>query len=62
MIVLRKPNSYWTLERCKEDASKYKTRNEWQENSGGYAAAYKKRWLDQCCGHMIKNKNAKRKI
>ena len=42
----------WTLELCKADALKYKTRTEWQKKSSGYKAARKNNWLDQCCAHM----------
>ena len=49
----RKPNGYWTLERCMEDAAQYSSRSEWNRNSG---AAYRKArlsgWLEQCCEHM----------
>ncbi len=47
------PPNYWTLERCKEDALKYKSRNEWQKNSSsGYSTAAKNKWLDKCVTHM----------
>lgn len=43
----------WTLETCKSDALKYKSRMEWVKNSiGAYSAAHKKGWLEECCGHM----------
>jgi hypothetical protein len=29
----RKPNHYWTLELCKEEANKYKTKVEWRLTS-----------------------------
>ena len=44
----------WTLERCKEEALKYKTRGEFQDNSlGAYAAASQNKWMDQICTHMV---------
>jgi hypothetical protein len=53
MELLQKPHSYWTLDRCKEDALNYKTKNEWYKSSGsGYRAAIKNNWLDECCSHM----------
>lgn len=53
MNLTRKPLGYWTLERCMDDAAKYKTRSEWQKLSvSGYDAAKRKGWLDQCCDHM----------
>jgi superfamily II DNA or RNA helicase len=52
MIKLRIPN-FWTFENCKEDALKYKKRNEWRLNSGSaYQKASQKGWLDECCAHM----------
>jgi hypothetical protein len=54
MKELMKPDGYWTLERCKESASKYMSRMEWSRNVGGaYAIARKNGWLDECCKHMI---------
>jgi len=48
-----KPLGYWSYERCKVDAKKYKSRSEWQENSGSaYIKAHLKGWLDECCSHM----------
>jgi hypothetical protein len=50
-----KPNNYWTLDRCKEDALKFQTRNAWSKEAG-YTAAQKKGWLDECCTHMAELK------
>jgi hypothetical protein len=53
MIKTQKPTSYWTYERSKDEAIKYKTRYEFQKKSNGaYSAAYRKKWLDLICGHM----------
>lgn len=50
----KKPNDYWTLERCQSEALKYNTRKEWRENSGGsFCRANKNGWIEKCCGHMI---------
>ncbi|QNJ54922.1 hypothetical protein vBValMR10Z_382 [Vibrio phage vB_ValM_R10Z] len=60
MLDTRKPNGYWTLERLKEDALKYKTRKEWNKKSRkAYDAARSRSLIDECCGHMPKR--AKRK-
>ncbi|ALP47002.1 hypothetical protein phiGrn1_0289 [Vibrio phage phi-Grn1] len=62
MELQRKPNGYWTLERLKEDALKYKTRSDWQKNSSAaYSSANRKGFLDECCAHMTKNARCKRK-
>jgi len=50
----RFPNNYWTLERCLEDAKKYKTKSEWRK-SAAYSKASKRGWVDDCCQHMPKD-------
>ena len=53
----RKPKDYWTEEKCKEEALKYKTRNEIYKNcSGAYMAMLKNDWLNKFCP-KIKNKS-----
>ncbi len=52
MVEISKPKNYWTLETCKEDALKYKTRTEWSQNSSGYNVASINNWLNECCAHM----------
>ena len=48
-----KPNGYWTLELCKEEALNYPSRTEWQKNSkASYQAARKKNWLNEASPHM----------
>ena len=45
-----------TLESCKENASKYKTRNEWQKNdSASYFSAKNYGWLNECMPKKIKS-------
>ena len=54
MVEIRLPMGYWTLERCKEEALKYQTRSKWQRNHNKtYDTASKKKWLEECCSHMI---------
>lgn len=49
----RKPNGYWTLERCKRDAAKYSTRADWARgNKSAKTAAERSGWLGECCAHM----------
>jgi len=51
----RKPNRYWTLELCKEEAIKYKTKVEWRlSNRASFSKANKEGWLAVCCEHMEK--------
>lgn len=55
MKELRKPKGYWTLEKCRQEALKYKTRNEWSNyHMSSYTAALKNDWLDICCALMPK--------
>lgn len=43
----------WTLEKCKEDAIRFKTKSEWAKNSSGaHSASYANGWIDECCAHM----------
>lgn len=47
-------NFKWDLNKCKEDANKYKTRQEWRRNSNSaYNAAHKNKWIEICCKHMV---------
>lgn len=51
----QRPNGYWTLERCKESALKFKSRKEWyRRETVSYGKAQRKGWLDECCTHMPK--------
>ncbi|URQ03382.1 hypothetical protein PVA23_5 [Vibrio phage PVA23] len=60
MTLIQRPKGYWTLERLKEDALKYKTKSEWRKNSSGaYIAAYRQDLLNECCAHMTKNARCK---
>lgn len=55
MTSVQKPRGYWTLERCKEDALKYKIRFEWQKNNvSAYQTAHRNGWLEECTTHMVK--------
>jgi hypothetical protein len=48
-----KPSNYWTLEKCKEEALKYKSKFEFQKNSiSAYDAARNNGWLNDICSHM----------
>jgi hypothetical protein len=55
MKEVKKPNGYWTLEKCKEDALKYKNIKEWQVlGKPSYSAAYNKKWIKKCSKYMIR--------
>lgn len=50
----------WNLERCHKEALKYDSRANWYYSShGGYAAAMRNGWTDQCCGHMLSNEESR---
>ena len=55
MEELMKPHRYWhNIDRCKESALKYTTRDEWGKSKGGaYDSAKDNGWVDECCGHMM---------
>ena len=53
MIQLRKPNRYWTKERCQYESLKYTSRGEFQKKSvSAYSISSKNKWLDDICIHM----------
>ena len=54
--IKKTPNGYWTLNKCKQEAFKYKTRTEWRINSGSsYKRALENNWLNECCKHMTQD-------
>lgn len=51
---MKKSPYYWNKERCKEEASKYKSKNEYRKNANGsYKAALKNRWLSEITINMV---------
>ena len=53
MDETRKPAGYWTLERCRKEALKYKTKTEFSKGCvSAYQAALRNGWLDEVCAHM----------
>ena len=47
-IKTKKPSGYWTYEKCKEEASKYKCRSHFQKGSGSaHGSSIKNGWLDE---------------
>ena len=56
----QKPPGYWTYEKCKEEALKYKNRSSFQKNArGAYDKAMTKGWLEEICSHMIRTRKRK---
>lgn len=48
------PASYWSFNRCKAEALKYKTRTQWQKGShGSYRASVKHKWIEKVTKHML---------
>lgn len=63
MVYNQTPPNYWTKEKCKEVASKYKSRSDFQKNNYNvYRIAYNKKWLDEICSHMIKIGNIYKRL
>ena len=54
MATAKRPNGYWTKERCKADAAKYNHRSDWVERGekGAVNAARKKGWYEECTLRM----------
>lgn len=49
-----KPKNYWTYDTCKEEALKYKYREDLRHNApGAYNVIYKNKWVSELCSHMI---------
>lgn len=49
----KKPNGYWSFDRCKIEALKYSQRSKFEKGCGSaYIAAMRKGWLDLICSHM----------
>jgi len=47
---------YWTYEKCKEEALKYKHRTDFRKGSGGaFNSARRNDWYEKICSHMIFN-------
>lgn len=53
MASIRKPDGYWTLDRCKQVASKYQIKVEWRVgDKASFSAANRRGWVSECCSHM----------
>jgi predicted GIY-YIG superfamily endonuclease len=47
---------YWTYEKCKEEALKYKHKTEFKKGSGGaFTSSLRNGWYEEICSHMIFN-------
>lgn len=42
----------WTKELCIEDAKNYEIRIDWKKSNGGYVAARRYGWYEECTAHM----------
>lgn len=52
--IIKKPQGYWTKEKCTEEALKYKSRIEFRLNSFNvYETSKRNNWIDDICIHMI---------
>ena len=48
-----KPHTYWSKDKCIEEAKKYKTRGAFQKDlTNAYYKSRKEGWLDEVCKHM----------
>jgi hypothetical protein len=54
----RKPNGYWTKERCLEIAKKYSSKKEWSDNNRtSLVISHLNGWVNECTEHMKQLKN-----
>lgn len=58
----KKPDGYWTKDRCIASAKRYQTRGTWglSEESGAYSAARRNGWYEECVAHMPERANGRR--
>jgi len=50
----KKPNGYWTKEKCQEEALKYKIKKDFIKNCRAtYDAVSRNKWLNEICSHML---------
>jgi hypothetical protein len=55
-VDTKKPNGYWTKERCQEVAMQYEKKAIFQNTEfSAYNAAFKNGWLDEITAHMERN-------
>lgn len=53
MTAGRKPNGYWTIDRCHLEAKKHQSKPIWREKSvSSYTIAKRRGWIQTCCAHM----------
>jgi hypothetical protein len=51
----KKPNGYWTKEKCFEEARKHTTIKDWALASGSsYNKSKRNGWVSECTAHMVK--------
>ncbi|TMI95344.1 MAG: hypothetical protein E6H08_06920 [Bacteroidetes bacterium] len=63
MTVVKKPNDYWTKERCHSEALKFETRSEFNKKSGSASNKAKKNgWYKEICSHMIRLGDRRHKL
>lgn len=59
---MNKPKNYWTFERCKEEASKFKCKSEWRRLSNpSYLTSLRNKWDKLICLHMKRPKHHNQK-
>jgi len=51
--IIKKHKGYWTKDKCKKEALKYKAKKElYKKSPGAYMSMFKNNWLDELCPHM----------
>jgi hypothetical protein len=54
MTIEHLPKGYWTYDKCKVEALKYKTKKEFEEyNASALTIARRNGWLKEICEHMV---------
>jgi len=53
----RKPNGYWTKEKCQEEALKHETKHDFEKmSSSAYQTTNRNNWTEEICSHMIRTR------
>lgn len=61
MIEKKKPNGYWTKDKCHTEALKCNSRSEFEIKSpSAYKYSIKNNWIDDICSHMVFYKKPKK--
>jgi hypothetical protein len=57
-MPIKMKKKFWDVDKCRVEALKYKTRNQFKKNAcDAYSFAYRNNLLDEICSHMKRYNN-----